>query len=51
MLRSSRTLQSKTVRHRLFRRLSWAWTVSAGKRHSDQSLEAKFVRGLRLSNE
>ncbi|KAG0285390.1 hypothetical protein BGZ96_010353 [Linnemannia gamsii] len=33
------------------RRLSWAWTVSAGKRHSDQSLEAKFVRGLRLSNE
>ncbi|KAG0379789.1 hypothetical protein BGX24_011731 [Mortierella sp. AD032] len=33
------------------KRLSWAWTVSAGKRHSDQSLEAKFVRGLRLTRE
>ncbi|KAF9133774.1 hypothetical protein BGW39_008951 [Mortierella sp. 14UC] len=33
------------------KRLSWAWTVSAGKRHSDQSLEAKFVRGLRLTKE
>ncbi|KAF9340807.1 hypothetical protein BGZ91_000128 [Linnemannia elongata] len=33
------------------RRLSWSWTVSAGKRHSDQSLEAKFVRGLRLLKE
>ncbi|KAF9549303.1 hypothetical protein EC957_004217 [Mortierella hygrophila] len=33
------------------RRLSWAWTVSAGKRHSDQSLEAKFVRSLHLQKE
>ncbi|KAF9903336.1 hypothetical protein EC991_003983 [Linnemannia zychae] len=33
------------------KRLSWAWTISAGKRHSDQSLETKFVNGLRLTKE
>ncbi|KAG0200307.1 hypothetical protein BGX33_011073 [Mortierella sp. NVP41] len=33
------------------RRLSWAWTVSAGKRHTDQTLEAEFVRKLRLVKE
>ncbi|KAF9926385.1 hypothetical protein FBU30_004017 [Linnemannia zychae] len=33
------------------RRLSWAWTISAGKRHSDQSPEEMFIRGLRLSKD
>lgn len=51
MLRSGSTNNIKRLDDSFFRRLSWAWTVSAGKRHLDQSLEAKFVGGLRLLKE